>query len=668
MIIGTAGHIDHGKTALVRALTGVETDRLKEEKARGITIELGYAYQAIDPAVPDGPRLGFVDMPGHERFIQTMLAGASGIRFAMLVIAADDGVMPQTIEHLQILQLLGMRQGAIVITKIDLVDRARIEQLHAELEALLAPTFLHAAPMFPVSSISGDGVPQLKAHLLEAASQWHRQNDQQAPLQEHQHVPRQDLQQDQQQGRHASLFRLAVDRCFSIDGRGTIVTGTVHAGALRVGETVTLLPSSRGGRQLSARVRSMHALDQAVPRCSSGQRVSLNLVGLERSEIARGDWVVAETVSHLSERIAIDLALLPGSRVLKHWSEVQVHVGTAHATAHVALLEGDHMTPGTSMLAELALEVPLHVCHGDRIVLRDGSGTIGGGSVLDAFVPQRGKRAVHRLALLGAQREHLLAQTLKTILELEPRGINLAPFAANRNLDAAVTLTLLAQLDTCNFKIREGHYACATTHWHAMQQLIVQSLEKFHASEPDNAGVERERLRRQSLPTLSADVFAQVIASLIDEGRVLLLHNVFVALPAHSVLFSEPEQALWERVVPLLSEQPFQPPRVRPLAQFLGLEEDQMRKLLSKSARLGQTYRVAHDHYFLSASVSLLATHINAIAEVNGDATVALLRDRIGTGRKLAVEILEFFDRMGFCRRIHDRHLIRPSCIWLQNV
>ncbi|MBC7456030.1 MAG: selenocysteine-specific translation elongation factor [Massilia sp.] len=663
MIIGTAGHIDHGKTALVRALTGVETDRLKEEKARGITIELGYAYQAIDPAVPDGPRLGFVDMPGHERFIQTMLAGASGIRFAMLIVAADDGVMPQTIEHLHILQLLGMRQGAIVITKIDLVDRARIEQLQGELETLLAPTFLYAAPVFFVSSISGDGVPQLKAHLLAAASQWHRQNDQPAPLQEHQ----QDARQDPLQGRHASLFRLAVDRCFSIDGRGTIVTGTVHAGALQVGETVTLLPSSRGGRMLSARVRSMHALDQAVPRCSSGQRVSLNLVGLERSEIARGDWVVAETISHVSERIAIDLALLPGSRVLKHWSEVQVHVGTAHATAHVALLEGDQVAPGGSMLAELALEVPLHVCHGDRIVLRDASGTIGGGSVLDAFVPLRGKRALHRLALLGAQREHLLAQTLKTILELEPRGINLAPFAANRNLDAAVTLTLLAQLDTCNFKTREGHYACASAHWHTMQQLIVQNLEKFHASEPDNAGVERERLRRQSLPTLSAEVFAQLIASLIDEGRVLMLHNVFVALPAHSVLFSESEQALWERIVPLLSEQPFQPPRVRPLALTLGLEEEQMRKLLSKSARLGQTYRVAHDHYFLSDSVSALATHITAIAEVNGNATVALLRDRIGTGRKLAVEILEFFDRMGFCRRIHDRHLIRPSCIWLQS-
>ena len=655
MIIGTAGHIDHGKTALVRALTGVETDRLKEEKARGITIELGYAYQAIDPRGPDGPRLGFVDMPGHERFIQTMLAGASGIRFAMLVVAANDGVMPQTIEHLQILQLLGMRQGAIVLTKIDLVDDKRIEQLKAELATLLAPTFLHAAPIFPVSSINGDGVPQLKAHLLAAARQWHRQNDQ-------------DHQQNGQHDAGASLFRLAVDRCFSIDGRGTIVTGTVHAGALRVGETVTLLPSNRGGRTLSARVRSMHALDQPAQRCSSGQRVSLNLVGLERSDIARGDWVVAETVTHLSERVAIDLALLPGSRLLKHWSTVQVHVGTAHTTAHVALLEGDCLAPGGAMLAELALDVPLHVCHGDRMVLRDGSATIGGGSVLDAFVPERGKRSQHRLALLGAQREALVAQTLTRILALETRGIQLAPFAANRNLDAAATHALLARMDAFTFKTPQGQYACATPHWRAMQALIVLSLEKFHASEPDNAGVERERLRRQSLPTLSADVFAQLLASLIDAGQVLMLHNVFLALPAHSVLFSEAEQALWERVVPLLSEQPFQPPRVRPLAVSLGLEEEQMRKLLSKSARIGHTYRVAHDHFFLSASVSLLATHINDLAQLNGDATVATLRDRIGTGRKLAVEILEFFDRMGFCRRIQDRHLIRPACVWFQSL
>ena len=646
MIIGTAGHIDHGKTALVRALTGVETDRLKEEKARGITIELGYAYQAIDQGVPDGPRLGFVDMPGHERFIQTMLAGASGIGFAMLVIAADDGVMPQTIEHLQILQLLGMRQGAIVITKIDLVDGARILQLNAELEALLAPTFLNAAPIFPLSSLSGAGVPELKAHLLTAARRWHRQNDQQ------------DLDQ--------SLFRLAVDRCFSLDGRGTIVTGTVHAGMLRVGQTVTLLPSSRGGHMLSARVRSMHALDQAVQHCSSGQRVALNLVGLERSEIARGDWVVAETVSHLSERIAIDLALLPGGRLLKHWSVVHVHVGTAHTTAHVALLEGEQMAPGSAMLAELALDVPLHVCHGDRIVLRDGSATIGGGSVLDAFVPERGKRSLHRLALLGAQRKTAPEQTLQTILELETRGIELAPFAANRNLDTPATHTLLASMPSVNFKTALGLYACATQHWRAMQKNVLLSLEKFHASEPDNAGVERERLRRQCLPTLSADMFAQLIASLIDEQQVQLLHNVFIALPGHSVCFSEPEQVLWERIVPLLSEQPFQPPRVRPLAVALRFEEEAMRKLLSKSARLGHTYRVAHDHYFLSASVSALASHVNAIAEVNGDATVAPFRDRIGTGRKLAVEILEFFDRMGFTRRIHDRHLIRQSCLWLQ--
>lgn len=646
MIIGTAGHIDHGKTALVRALTGVDTDRLKEEKARGISIELGYAYQALDPAEPDGARLGFVDMPGHERFIHTMLAGASGIGFALLVVAADDGVMPQTIEHLHILQLLGMRQGAVAITKIDLVDAARIAQLQTELNALLATTFLRGAPSFALSTVSGVGVAQLKAHLCAAAALWHRAQSTSAT--------------------GSALFRLAVDRCFSLEGRGTVVTGTVHAGTLSVGQHIALLPPNRGGRVVSARVRSMHALDKSVPQCTAGQRVSLNLVGLERSEIHRGDWVVAESVSHITERVALDVTLLAGSRPLKHWSVVHVHAGAAHTTAHVALLEGDQLTPGHTMLAELALDVPLHLCHGDRIVLRDASAaaTIGGGGVLDAFVPARAKRSVQRLALLKAQRQELPQHTLRTVLELEPRGINLAQFSANRNLDNAATQALLAQVDAVHFNTAPGHYVCATPHWQAMQATLLTTLAGFHASEPDNSGVERERLRRQSLPTLAADVFAVLIQGLIEQSQVLTLQHVFLALPGHSVQFTAPEQALWERVAPLLSAPLLQPPRVRPLALALGLEEERMRQLLGKSARLGHTYRVAHDHYFLSAAVTALAEHIKAVTQRDGDATVAPFRDRIGTGRKMAVEILEFFDRMGFTRRIHDRHLIRPCALW----
>ena len=650
MIIGTAGHIDHGKTSLVRALTGIETDRLKEEKARGITIELGYAYQALDAADPSGARVGFVDMPGHERFIPTMLAGATGIGFALLVVAADDGVMPQTREHLQILQLLRLQRGAVVITKIDLVDAARVAQVMSDIHRLLATTFLADAPVFQVSTLTTIGIDELKQCLHDAARQWHVAEASKSSASHHQ--PQQ--------------FRLAVDRCFSLEGRGTVVTGTVHAGVLRIGETIRLLASTEEQRALTARVRGLHALNQIAEVCHVGQRVSLNLAGLERTAIARGDWVVAEATQHRSQRVAIMLTLLPEAKPLKHWTPVHVHCGATHITAHVALLEGDRLAPGVSMLAELALAAPLHLCHGDRLVVRDASAqlTIGGGTVLDVFVPSRSKRSAQRLALLHAQRETDPLRALQTTLDIEHRGIDLSQFAANRNLSVASLQALLAAMPVVSTMTANGLYACTNLHWSAMQQLICAALEKFHAREPDNAGVERERLRRVALPTVPSAVFGMLIQAMTEAQLLSMIDHVFLALPEHRVAFSEAEQRSWQAIAPLLEAAPFQPPRVRPLAAQLGVAEEEMRRLLGKSARLGLTLRVAHDHYFLAGAVRQLAAHVLVLTDAGGEATVAPFRDRIGTGRKLAVEILEFFNRIGFTRRIQDRHLIRQPTMW----
>ena len=650
MIIGTAGHIDHGKTSLVRALTGIETDRLEEEKTRGITIELGYAYQPLDVSVPGGARLGFVDMPGHERFIHTMLAGATGISFALLVVAADDGVMPQTREHLHILQLLGMAQGAVVVTKIDLASDAQIATVTQEIRHLLAGSFLTDAPIFPVSTLHGDGVAALQQFIFDAARRWH-----------HDHPPL-----DPATTAQGGQFRLALDRCFSLDGSGTVVTGTVYSGSLRVGDTVNVLPSQRDRRMLTARVRAMHALNQSVDQCQAGQRVSLNLVGLERSALHRGDWIVADAITHVSERIAVDLTLLPDSKLLRHWSAVHVHVGAAHTTARVVLLQGDALAPGLGMAAELVLDVPLHVCHGDRIVLRDASSqqTIGGCVVLDAFVPLRGKRSAVRLARLAAQREPLPVNALQRILALETYGLDVEVFAANRNLAASAVQLLLQQLGAVHVPTKAGKYAFSADHWQNLQQTVLVALAALHARETDYVGVERERLRRVALPTVSAEVFRELVRALDQDHRIALVRNVFIALPTHRVAFSDGEQRLWQRAVPLLAQQPFQPPRVRPLAQALGQDEEHMRQLLSKAARLGHTYLVAHDHYFLEAAVRALAVHVQTLAAAEGEASVALFRDRIGSGRKLAVEILEFFNRVGFTRRIQDRHLIRQPDMW----
>lgn len=650
MIFGTAGHIDHGKTSLVRALTGVETDCLEEEKTRGISIELGYAYQPIDDGVPGGVRLGFVDMPGHERFVHTMLAGATGISFALLVIAADDGVMPQTREHLHILQLLGMTQGAVVLTKIDLASESRIAQVTHEIRHFLSGTFLNEAPVFPVSTLYGDGVPALQRFIFDTARCWH-----------HDHP-----QRDAATSPQGQQFRLALDRCFSLDGSGTVVTGTVHSGSLRVGDTVNVLSSQRDRRILSARVRAMHALNQSVDECQAGQRVSLNLVGLERSALHRGDWIVSETITHLSERIAVDVSLLADSKLIKHWSAVHVHVGAAHTTARIVLLQGDSLTPGSSMPAELVLDIPLHVCHGDRIVLRDASSqqTIGGCVVLDAFVPLRGKRSAARLALLAAQREPLALNALQRLLVLEKYGVNIDVFAANRNLALQPVQSLLRQLDAVHVDTRNQQYAFSADHWQHLQQSVLATLATLHAQEADYVGVERERLRRVALPTLPEEVFRELIRALHQDQRIVLIRNVFIALPTHMVAFSDGQLALWQRAAPLLAQQPFQPPRVRPLAQALGQDEELIRQLLSKAARLGHTYLVAHDHYFLDAAVRMLAEHVQTLAAADGETSVARFRDRIGSGRKLAVEILEFFNRIGFTRRIHDRHLIRQPGMW----
>ncbi|MEK7206452.1 MAG: selenocysteine-specific translation elongation factor, partial [Pseudomonadota bacterium] len=326
MIIGTAGHIDHGKTALIKALTGVDADRLKEEKARGITIDLGYAYAPL----PDGEVLGFIDVPGHERFVHNMLAGVTGIDAVLLVVAADDGVMPQSREHLDILDLLGVTQGIVALTKIDRVSPERLIEVQAEIEQLLGGTGLTGSPVFPVSSIHGDGVGALRTHLqLAAATAQARAND----------------------GR----FRLAVDRCFTLAGSGTVVTGTVFAGRVRVGDKLLVSPAGR-----EVRVRGIHAQNRAAEQGEAGQRCALNLAGVEKNDIARGDWVLDPAAHAPTSRFDAQLHVpVSATRTLRHWTPVHVHLGSTDVMAHVSILAGTNIEPGASGFVQLVLEQPV---------------------------------------------------------------------------------------------------------------------------------------------------------------------------------------------------------------------------------------------------------------------------------------------------------------------
>jgi selenocysteine-specific elongation factor len=534
----------------------------------------------------------------------------------------------------------------IALTKTDAVSEERIAEVTRELRTLLAGSFLADAPLFPCSAVKGQGIDALKTFLQNAARTWHAQRSAQRIANKN--------------------FRLAVDRSFSIEGRGTIITGTVHAGALAVGDTVRLLPSNRNARPLTARVRGLHAFNQPADRCEAGERVALNLVGVERSEIHRGDWIVDEALSHRTDRLSVVVTLLPDAKPLKHWSSVHMHTGAAHTLAHIALLEGDQLSPGSSMLGELALDVPLHLCQGDRIVLRDASArqTLGGCVVVDGFPPLRGKRSEQRLALLRAQQDSDDAHALKALLAMEARGINLSAFAANRNIRPTDLPLLLAQLHAVQVPTGDGLYACLPSHWQAIQNKIVDETALFHEREPDNAGVERERLRRKTFPTLAPEAFAAALQGLLEARTIVPAQGRFVALPTHKVEFSASERSVWEQVLPKLTEAPYQPPRVRPLAQELGLDEAEMRRLMGKSARLGYTYRVAHDHYFLASAVKDLAAHIAALCDEQGLAKAAPFRDRIDTGRKLAIQILEFFDTIGYTRRIKEHHMIRQPQMW----
>ncbi len=631
MIIGTAGHIDHGKTALVKALTGVDADRLKEEKARGITIDLGYAYTPL----PDGEMLGFIDVPGHEKLVHNMLAGATGIDFVLLVVAADDGPMPQTREHLAILDLLGLEQGAVALTKIDRVAPERVAAAEAEIRALLAPTPLRDCPVFPVSAVRGDGIAALRAFLDDAAAALPARSSR-------------------------GQFRLAVDRVFTLSGTGTVVTGTAFSGTVHTNDRLLVSP---GGSEV--RVRGIHAQNQPAETGRSGQRCALNLAGAhaDREHIRRGDWIVAAPAHHPVQRLDVRLRLLAAEdKPLRHWTPVHFHLGAADVTARVALLEDETLAPGRSMLAQIVTDKPICAVHGDRFVLRDQSATrtLGGGQVLDTFAPARNRRKPERIATLRALELPDAAASLAALAEAGAAGADLGQFVRNRNLRGDELSGLLDSGALRSVQAGEGHWAFAPARWEALLQTILARLGELHQRESDLLGPDRERLRRIALPALPRAVFLAALEELVASGAIHQT-GAWLHLPEHKVRLSAQEEKLWARVKPLLAAAPFQPPRVRDIARSLLLEEDKVRLLLKRVTRTGQTCLVAHDHYFLREAVDDLADIVRALSETEGSALAAAFRDRIGTGRKLAIQILEYFDRIGYTRRIGDAHRLRTA-------
>lgn len=626
MIIGTAGHIDHGKTALVQALTGVDTDRLNEEKARGITIELGYAYQPL----PDGEVLGFIDVPGHERLIHTMLAGAAGIDFLLLVVAADDGVMPQTREHLEIIDLLGIARGAVALTKIDRCEPARVDAVEAEIAALLATTHLAGAPLFRVSSITGTGIDALRAHLHAAALRF---------------PPR----------REQGHFRLAVDRSFTLHGTGTVVTGTVFAGSVRVGEELALAPS---GRRL--RLRGLHAQNRPAETGRVGQRCALNLAGVEKDAVARGDWIVSPLLAIPVERFDARLTLSPRApQPLRHWSPVHLHLGAAHVMAHLVLLQGETLAPGDSAFVQVVLDRPIGALHGDRFIVRDAEArqTLGGGRVLDLFAPARKRRTPERHGELTTLECEIPSERLKRLLEQSAWGLDLDRLQAAWN-----TPELAEHLppDCRRVSIGSRTHAVAQSTWQALAQSLLEGLADYHARSPEELGPDAGRARRLWMPRLPQPIFTALVADLIAQGA-LTRTGAWLHRPEHVLTLTPREQAVAERILPLLRETPLDPPWVRDLAKRLDLAEADVRLLLRKMGGQGLLFQVVRDLFFVPEALERLAEILRALDAETGEIRAADFRDRTGLGRKRAIQILEYFDRIGLTRRVRDTHRLRTD-------
>jgi selenocysteine-specific elongation factor len=636
VIIGTAGHIDHGKTALVGALTGVNTDRLKEEKARGISIDLGFAYL---PA-PDGSVLGFVDVPGHEKFISNMLAGATGIDFVLLVVAADDGVMPQTLEHLAIVDLLGIRRGMVALTKADLADATRRAEVTAEIVNALSGTALARANIVPVSTVTGEKIDALRTSLFRAAAA---------------HGAR----------AASGRFRLAVDRSFTLPGAGTIVTGTMLSGAVTVGDRVMVSPAG-----LSARVRSIHAQNRPTERGLAGERCALNLVGedISREAVTRGDVVLDPELHAPTSRIDATLRVLANERrPVSHWLPVRLHHAAAEVGARVALLEETPIAPGAEGRVQLVLDAPLAAAVGDRFVLRDTSAqrTIGGGRFIDLRGPARRRRSAERKAQLDA---HALAdpqRALSALLACAPHYIDLLSYARDRALAATELEKAVSDLKVVVLPVTDTRVGISETTGHDLKAVITSALGTFHRDHADAPGFDIEQLRRTCAPRLPAPVF-RALVQVFAEARDLSIEGAMVRLPTHSVQLRPQDEKLFARIKPLLSgADRFRPPRVRDLATTLAIPEQQVRALCKQLAKLARLDEVAPDHFFLRATVAEMAHMLPGLAAVapGGEFSAAQLRDRLDNGRKVAIQILEFFDRHGVTARRGDLRRINAQRI-----
>jgi selenocysteine-specific elongation factor len=619
IIVGTAGHIDHGKTALIKALTGIDTDRLEEEKRRGISIDLGFAHLDLSPGV----RIGFVDVPGHERFVKNMLAGVGGIDLVLLVIAADESIKPQTREHFDICRLLGIRKGIVVLTKADLVDRDVLDLARLEAEEFVAGSFLEGAPVVAVSSVTGAGLDELRARLLEIASA----------------VPAKDS---------SRYFRLPIDRAFSMHGFGTVVTGTLVSGSVEREQEVELAPA---GRRL--RVRGIQVHGQAAERALAGQRTAINLAGIDPSDIARGMVLTEPGRFRAVSRIDCALELLPSAKPLKNRAPLHFHSGTAEVEAEVRLLEGaEPVKPGSRQYVRLLLREPLLLLPGDRFIIRMFSPvvTIGGGVVVDITNRRyrRGEPAFGRLRVLECGS---LEERVALLVRESKYGLGMAELIASTGLvpgeiEQAEKSEALAALRQPEFRLLDREWLrAALAH-------ITDTLRTFHQQKPLAAGIPKQELRGREMP--GAPAF--LLDALIARASGILADGETVRLASHQVVLKQDEEQASASIEQIFLHAGLAVPPVDDVLAKSGVEPSRSRTLLQMLIRRGNLVEIGDGLVFHRTALDALRAQL--APHKGRHLSVPQFKDLAGVSRKYAIPLLEYLDRERITRRDGDNRLV----------
>jgi len=608
-VVGTAGHIDHGKSTLVTALTGIDPDRLAEEKRRGMTIDLGFAHMRL----PSGREIGIVDVPGHARFMRNMLAGAHGLDAVLVVIASDEGVMPQTREHLEILDLLEVRRGIAVLTKVDLVDPEWLGMVRAEVAKTLEGTSLAGAAVLDVSASTGHGLSELVTALDALLEQSEQRPDSGRP-------------------------RLPVDRVFTMSGFGTVVTGTLVDGSVRVGDELRVFPSGR-----LVRVRGLQRHNEKVETVGPGSRVAANLSGVEKSELARGDVLAPQGAIEPTRRVDATVRVLGSApQPLRHGAQVLLHTGTAEVGCRLIMLEGDEIAPGSEGWVQLYLERPIAAAARDRFVLRVPSPamTVAGGSLVDV-APRKHPR--HDSAVRESLVRRAAGDVLQEELRKYPRGVTIG-----RLLKA----TVAPEADVSKLHARRvGEWLFSDDAWQSIATRAARELEAFHGAYPLRPGMAREELR--SRLGVAAASFPAVVRGLVEDGRVVE-RNGSLAAPAHSVTL-DPTTGPAAELVTLLARESFTPPSLGEAMQQTGATEETVRALVQS----GEIVRLSSDVALTKNAYASALELVKELIQANGSVTVAQLRDRMGASRRPVLALLEYLDAQRVTRRVGDSRVLR---------